>query len=94
MDEGGIDFPRRIAEPAAESRSSRALGRIARSLDLPIAAFYQPDRHPPDILQMTERETARLLVSVEVHLRQLDPIARRRFGKAVRAMLGAEAAED
>ncbi|MGU3663658.1 hypothetical protein ACLBX9_05655 [Methylobacterium sp. A49B] len=93
MDEGGIDFPRMIVEPAGESRSSRALDRIARSLDLPIAAFLRPDRHQPVLQPMTEREAEWLLRLVEVHLRQLDPSARRRFGEAVCAMLDAASAE-
>ncbi|MCJ2086615.1 hypothetical protein MKK88_11520 [Methylobacterium sp. E-005] len=89
MNEKALDSLRRIADLKAESSPSRALNRIAQSLDLPVGAFYGPD-HPGVI----ERDTERLLALVGIHLRRLDPGARTRFGEAVLTMVGPGGAED
>ncbi|WP_331303224.1 hypothetical protein [Methylobacterium oryzae] len=93
MDENGLEFLRKIADRKAESSSSRALDRIAQSLDLPVEAFFGPDHRGPVDRRTIERETERLLVLVGVHLRQLDPGARTRFGEAVLAMVAPDSAE-
>lgn len=89
MDENALASLRRIADRTAEPSLSRTLDRIAQSLDLPIEAFYRPDHRGS-----VERNTERLLVLVGTHLRRLDPGARKRFGEAILAMIGPEAAED
>ncbi|APT29902.1 MULTISPECIES: hypothetical protein [Methylobacterium] len=93
MDENGLERLRMIAGAKADTASSQALIRIAQSLDLPIEAFYQPDRCGPATRPAIDWETERLLALVKVHFRQLDPAARRRFGEAVLGMVGSEPAE-
>lgn len=93
MDENGLEFLRTIAERKVESSAARALNRIAQSLDLPVEAFYGSD-HCGSVDRLTlEGETERVLMLVGVHLRRLDPAARRRFGEAVLALVGPVSAE-
>ena len=93
MDENGLEFLRTIADRKVESSAARALNRIAQSLDLPIEAFYGSDHCGSVDRPAIERETERLLMLVGVHLRRLDPAARRRFGEAVLALVGPEPTE-
>lgn len=93
MRETGLE-PLEITDPTGErSERSKVLIRIAQSLQVPVEAFYGPPR-----LGLngggTDIQTEKLLALVKAHLGNLDPCARRRFGEAIRGMIGPDPTND